>query len=154
MSDRIDHLPHDVLLPLLAALRPVPFEATRRSTLRAHVLARATPAPAGRAVRADEGRWQTLQPGLSVKVLRRDRTAGDLTALWRLDPGGTIPAHTHSMDEECVVLEGDVSLDGVEYGVGDYLLAARGTAHPEFRSRGGCVLMIRGQDPFADIAHA
>lgn len=148
--------PHDmgVIAFLAGALRPAPFDAVRRRVLRERVLARASAssvaatASVGQAVRAGEGRWRTLQPGLHVKLLKRHAEAGELSALWRLDAGASIPSHQHHRAEECLVVAGQVRVGDIEYGEGDYLFAAAGSLHPVFTSIGGATLLIRGDDPF------
>jgi quercetin dioxygenase-like cupin family protein len=84
-----------------------------------------------------------LLPGVTVKTLRRDdRTQ---TTLWRVQPGATVPGHVHSHEEECLVLEGSIVHDGVEYFPGDFLLAHPGERHRVFESPRGALFMIRGE---------
>ena len=104
-------------------------------------------------MRAHDGEWHTLLPGLQLKPLHRDRHAGSFTGLWRLAAGASIPPHRHHLDEECLVLEGHVLIDGQEYRAGDYMLAATGSLHSELRSPEGALLMIRGEDPFTATMH-
>lgn len=97
--------------------------------------------PGLRVVKSREGEWRTLAPGVSAKVLRDDgRTC---TWLGRMEPGASFPAHDHPVDEECLVLEGDMEADGVSISAGDYQIALAGTRHGAVRSRGGCVVLIR-----------
>jgi quercetin dioxygenase-like cupin family protein len=113
-----------------------------RERLRARVLERAGGI---HVVRADAGEWVTLLPGIAVKRLRRDPVQRTETNLWRLDPGTIIPAHDHQEDEECLVLQGSIVQDAVEYHAGDYLHARAGSRHVPLRAPHGALLLIRSQ---------
>lgn len=112
--------------------------------LRATLFAR-LPSPTMRVTRADEGQWRAVLPGVRVKRLRDDASDGTETNLWRIDAGAVLPPHGHRLDEECLVLEGSVVQSGIEYRVGDYLLAPVGLAHDVFESPRGALLLIRGE---------
>jgi anti-sigma factor ChrR (cupin superfamily) len=143
MSDRREY--DELLLATLAGLVPdrdAPLET--RGRMRGVIMAKIAK-PSMQVLRKEDGEWQPLLPGIHVKTLRRDRVAGTQTTLWRLDAGARIPAHPHSMDEECLLLEGSIVQDGVEYFPGDYLLAKAGVDHAEFSSPGGALFLIRGE---------
>lgn len=130
---------------LLEALTPV---APRDpALLRARALAVAeTPAEALlHIVRAPQGAWVPLLPGIALKALRLDEAGGTQTSLWRLDADARIPAHDHTGEEECLVLAGSVVFAGVEYVEGDYLLARPGLHHTEFVSPRGALLLLRSE---------
>lgn len=112
--------------------------------MRARVLARAA-APHTEVVRAAEGDWKALLPGVTIKVLHVDREQGTQTTLWRLAAGARIPPHPHSRDEECLVLEGAVEHDGSRYGQGDYLYTRPGVRHADFLAPEGALLLIRSE---------
>ncbi len=138
--------PEDLLHAALAGLvpddRPPPDVAGR---LRATLMARLPRAPLA-VTRAEDGAWRALLPGVLLKTLRADGgETGTQTALWRLEPGAVIPGHVHAADEECLVIEGSVVYDDVEYHAGDFLLARRGEAHRPFHSPRGALLLIRGE---------
>ena len=136
-----------LLLGALAGL--VPDQAPTdegRLRMRAALLARLpASAPGTRVLRHAEGEWATLMPGVRVKTLRRDPAAGTETTLWRVDPGAGVPPHAHRHEEECLVLEGSIVKDGVEYFPGDYLLADAGEQHSRFSSPRGALFLIRGE---------
>jgi anti-sigma factor ChrR (cupin superfamily) len=138
---------------LLERLRPVDLSAARRVALRGAVLAQAQSDSGARILRADEGEWRQLISGIEVRALRVDAQAGTQTSLWRLAPGASIPAHSHTGEEECLVLEGDIDWQGKTYRQGDYLLARPGLHHDAFLSRGGALLMIRSEltDPLRRV---
>ncbi|MEO8673472.1 MAG: cupin domain-containing protein [Tahibacter sp.] len=144
-------------------LRIEPLPAARRAALRGRVLAAATltlQPPSAESttlmsvVRAGEGNWLPLLPGLSIKFLRVDVAARSQSSLWRLDPGAQIPAHPHSAEEECIVLEGSVRFGGRDYGRGDFLLARAGLQHDRFDCADGALLYIRSEltAPLAALA--
>lgn len=135
----------DWLALALAGLLPqAPPSPQRSEALRARILATAT-AGRIRVVRAEEGDWAPFLPGIFVKTLRLDAEAGTQTTLWRIEAGASIPAHSHSHEEECLVLSGTILHDGVAYHAGDFLLASPGDKHQAFQCPDGALLLIRGE---------
>ena len=66
--------------------------------------------------------WQpTAQPGLSIKVLERvhDPVKGRETALFKLEPGTTLPAETLMERQEMFVLEGSFSRERLHAELGE-----------------------------------
>ncbi|MCP5158032.1 MAG: cupin domain-containing protein [Gammaproteobacteria bacterium] len=96
-------------------------------------------------VRAQEGEWRILAPGVEIKLLMVDRKAGFQSFLLRLAPGGRIPAHAHSSLEECLLLEGDMTIGDRQYTVGDYHAALPGSQHATLSSRNGGVVFLRSE---------
>lgn len=136
-----------LLLGALAGLVPdqAPSDEARlrmRAALLARLPARA---PGTHVLRHAEGEWKQLMPGVRVKTLRRDPFAGTETTLWRVDPGASVPPHAHRHEEECLVLEGSIVKDDVEYFPGDFLLADAGELHSRFSSPRGALFLIRGE---------
>jgi hypothetical protein len=95
-----------------------------------------------RTVRADEGRWEQLCPGIERKTLWYDRDKGRITFLIRAQPAAEFPAHPHHDNEEAYVLSGDLAFGDLVLGAGDYHLARPGVHHPVARSRDGCMLLM------------
>lgn len=86
--------------------------------------------------------WLDVAPGTKLKMLHVDRVTGARTALMRMEPGCIYPEHDHPQVEECFVLEGAVTIDGQDYGPGDYTIAQAGTRHGTIVSApGGLVLL-------------
>lgn len=143
MSDQDDAL----LLAALAGLVPdAEPGADARGRMRAALLAKASkPAPTTHVLRADEGEWKPLLPGIRIKTLRIDREKATQTTLWRVEPGARVPSHAHSHEEECLVIEGSIVQSGIEYFAGDYLLADAGEKHAPFDSPRGALFLIRGE---------
>jgi hypothetical protein len=93
-------------------------------------------------VRHDEGGWKRLSEGVDTRTLWRSEKAGRRSFLIRIQPGAVLHAHEHGGDEECLVLEGDMIVDGVTFGPGDYHVAFAGTRHPVVTTKGGCICLI------------
>lgn len=132
---------------IAAGLKPAQPDRATAARLRDRLLAAAR---AGRAdfqghltIRAAEGAWIAVAPGIHMKLLRED----DLTRsyLLRMSPGAVVPGHDHALDEECLILEGEVWLGELRASAGDFHLARRGLAHGELRTATGCLLYLRGQ---------
>lgn len=102
-------------------------------------------------IEADEGTWQPFAPGVQIKVL--NEREGVLSYLLRLQPGASLPAHRHPLDEECIVLEGTLRVGtGIEIGAGGYHLAHQGALHATVSTRTGATVFLRGAVPQADHA--
>lgn len=143
-EDDIDH-PQDLLLASMAGLVPaVEPAADVRERLRMQLLAKIA-APRMRVLRAGEGEWRPLLPGIRIKTLHRSNTDGCETTLWRIEPGAQVPPHPHRHEEECLILEGSVIHAGIEYHAGDYLLAEAGMHHEVFMAPRGALLLIRSE---------
>jgi quercetin dioxygenase-like cupin family protein len=95
-------------------------------------------------VRLDDGEWKPIRPGLERKLLYREPGTGTESYLFRMKPGALIEGHHHARAEECLVLEGDLTIGDLRLNAGDYHVAERGTIHPVLRSDGGAVMFVRG----------
>lgn len=93
--------------------------------------------------------WTSLDfPGVSMKALHRDGRTGAMTVMTRMQPGATIPAHSHTnADETVYVLEGDFVEDGVAHGPGSFFAGAAGTVHGPHTSQRGCILLTTFSAP-------
>ena len=106
-------------------------------------IAESTQGPSGsRTVRATDGKWELICPGIERKLLWHDRARKRATFLIRAQPGAEFPSHEHGEDEEAYVLSGDLSFDELELSAGDYHLARPGVRHPMARTKGGCMLLM------------
>jgi anti-sigma factor ChrR (cupin superfamily) len=86
--------------------------------------------------------WVQLGKKVHVKVLHDDGTT--LSWLLKLLPGGRLPEHDHHDGaEECMVLEGQLRINGAEYGCGDYQIAHPGSWHFEVLSEQGALVFLK-----------
>ena len=93
-------------------------------------------------IRASEGAWREIAPGVTAKVLSFDPTSRRATSLIRFAPGIGYAPHRHTEAEELYVLEGGCSIAGREMTVGDYHRAEAGTEHHETLTDDGCLLLV------------
>lgn len=101
-----------------------------------------SPPASSHTVRNAEGEWRAIADGVAVKTLwtrPRDRRRA---MLLRVEPGATLPGHRHDGDEECLILEGDLEINGTLLGKGDFHVAFAATTHPAMRSPSGCMAFI------------
>jgi anti-sigma factor ChrR (cupin superfamily) len=92
-------------------------------------------------VRRDDG-WVNLGKRVQAKVLHDDGIS--LSWLLKLLPGGGLPQHDHADGaEECMVLEGQLRLNGVDFFAGDYQIAHPGSIHHEVSSEQGSLVYLR-----------
>jgi quercetin dioxygenase-like cupin family protein len=90
---------------------------------------------------ANQGNWRTIAEGVQVKVLRQE--SNSRSVLVKMAANSFLPAHEHDVDEEAIVLEGEVWLEDILCGIGDYHHAHAGSSHREIRTDHGCLLFIR-----------
>ncbi len=89
-------------------------------------------------VRAGETAWAPSPvPGVSVRSLY-----GEQTVLVRMAPKTWYPGHDHPKAEQCLVLEGSISSEGVTTSAGDYVYMPPGSTHQPLYTEEGCVLLI------------
>lgn len=97
---------------------------------------------------ATEGRWQPFLDGVQIKVLFE--SDGVLSYLLKLAPGASLPPHRHTIDEECLVLEGTLRVGShTEVHAGGFHLAHRGALHPTVGTDTGATIFLRGAVPQA-----
>lgn len=130
----------DRTLPLAEAAPLAPREHVRDAVLAA---IDGEPQPGSVTIRADEGRWVELFPGVARKHLLHDPATGTQSFLLRFAPGGVCPSHSHGAVEECLVLEGDMIIGRARFGPGDYQAVPAGVPHLPITSRTGALVFIR-----------
>jgi quercetin dioxygenase-like cupin family protein len=89
--------------------------------------------------------WRPVCPGVWTKLMKSDPTAQMQVALFRVDPGGVVPAHSHHREEEWLVLQGEVMLGDHCVGQGDFHFAQVGSRHPDLTAPTGALLMVRSE---------
>ena len=134
---------------IATGLRPAHLSTGQRQSLRERILRRVrAPAPDGTyTIRADEREWIRVGPLTEIKILRRDWQENNQSLLVRLAPGAVIAAHGHSLEEECLVLEGEAMVGEHVFRAGDMHVALPGATHDGLRTTTGCLLYIRSEIP-------
>ncbi|MDF0667658.1 MAG: cupin domain-containing protein [Nitrospira sp.] len=93
-------------------------------------------------IRASEGTWRRIAPGVTAKLLSFDPTSRRATTVLRFAPGTSYAPHRHTAVEELYVLGGGCSIAGREMTVGDYHRAEAGTVHHDTSTDEGCLLLV------------
>ena len=94
-----------------------------------------------RNVRLEEG-WVLLGKRMQAKVLHDD--GATLSWMLKLLPGGSLPRHDHADGaEECMVLEGQLRINGEVFTSGDYQIALPGSVHHDVSSENGSLVFLR-----------
>ena len=93
-------------------------------------------------VKASEGKWWRIAPGVTAKVLSFDSGSHGTTTLLRFAPGTSYAPHRHTAVEELFVLEGGCTIGGRAMTVGDYHRAEIGTEHHDTSTDDGCLLLV------------
>ncbi|MEO8754249.1 MAG: cupin domain-containing protein [Casimicrobiaceae bacterium] len=143
-------LPEALERQLLEALQPDavhPLDAFDATTLRERLSRRLRSTSTLTTIQPDDGEWTRFSPKVSIKVLRRD--VDTQTYLLRLEPGAVVLPHVHDLDEECMVLEGEVRIGELVVRQGAYHLAPAGLAHDPISTETGALLFLRGAIPDA-----
>ena len=92
-------------------------------------------------IKATDGLWQELMPGILLKPLSINTAQNQMTALVRMAPGATYPPHRHTTPEEFYCLEGTCFIGGQLLYPGDYHRAEIGTIHHETSTKDGCLIL-------------
>ncbi len=143
--------PEDLLTEMLAGLPITSPSSRQQASMKKSLLARVgkmaaedranTAAADMLVVRADEGSWFTFAPNVEMKVLQDDGATRSWLA--RFGPGGSIPAHMQSGDEEAIIMDGWCYLDDVRINCGDYHMIRKGARHGVIHSPEGCLIFVR-----------
>jgi len=144
MSSRDKNLvPADLMQAMLCDVAPQGPEAAAAQRVKSKVLRRVA-APT-LAVLSEAG-WRPFVTGSEMKVLFDN--GKQRSWLVRMQAGSELPPHAHDEgDEECVVLEGEVWINGLRYGPGDYTVALRGSTHHSVRTATGALVYVRSPSP-------
>jgi len=144
-------LPEDLLTALLVGLPATAPSSRHRAAMKKSLLDRVGRMTAEDnsdrmaaevlIVRADEGSWITFASNVEMKVLHDDGETRSWLA--RFGPGGRIPAHLQSGDEEAIVMHGWCYLDDMKMNCGDYHLINKGALHGSIHSPEGCLIFVR-----------
>jgi len=97
-------------------------------------------------VRAGEGQWHELQPGVQAKRLWIDGDRASM--LVRMQPGSSAPA----LHEECVMIEGEAFVGDTLLRPGEYQFAPAGSARGEISSDIGALFFVHGAASSSTLA--
>lgn len=86
--------------------------------------------------------WVELADGVFKMDLWSDNKRA--SRIYRLEPGALVPGHAHLLDEECMMLQGEVFLGDILLRAGEYQLAPAGSLHGDVYSDVGATLFVRG----------
>ena len=92
--------------------------------------------------RWSEPDWETVAPGIEVKLLATDLERHRVSMLVRLAAGASYPAHTHAGVEELHLLDGELWIDDRKLGPGDYNYGAPGAGDDRVWSETGCTCLL------------
>jgi anti-sigma factor ChrR (cupin superfamily) len=93
-------------------------------------------------IRADQGSWKEVQPGMLIKCLFVDEVNQYTTSLVRMLPGTRLPMHRHKGVEQFFVLEGDCHVHDEVLGPGDYHRAEAGSIHESTYTESGTLFLL------------
>jgi anti-sigma factor ChrR (cupin superfamily) len=95
-------------------------------------------------LRSQVERWQGVfaQLEITYRVLHVDETLKRQSLLVKMEPGAVYKAHGHDINEECLVIEGDLRFGDLHLHTGDFHLATPAMVHPTGRTEQGCLLHV------------
>jgi len=142
----------DVVELISAAIAPEPADDATRARIKRKLLRRIAADTTARhlTLQPQAAGWQPFGDGVAIKVLHE--AGGIMSYLLRLAPGSSLPAHRHPVDEECVVLEGEVQIGALRVAAGGFHLGLKDILHDRLCSEGGAVIFLRGAVPEAGLA--
>jgi quercetin dioxygenase-like cupin family protein len=145
-----NELPQDVTETLSAAMRPMELSAAQRDRMRMRVINAARDAsPLGTTtIRSANATWIEIAPFVDIRQLQRDDVTGTHTSLMRMRPGGFIPAHRHSKDEDFIILEGECHIGTHLLRAGDVHTARAGSLHERITTQHGVLVLLKGEYPY------
>lgn len=86
--------------------------------------------------------WLEYSPGIVYRVLKVDQELKRQSLLVKMQPGAVYKSHAHDIDEECLVIEGDLQFGALVLRAGDFHLATPVMAHPTGHTSSGCLLHV------------
>ncbi len=149
MNERDESLSSDIIDALNTAQRPdEAMDEVALQRLRSNLMKRiaADSVQHHVATSVSEGDWHVLLPGIDRKILQRSGEV--MSYLLRFAPGAVLPAHRHPVDEECVVIQGQLRIGGtVDLGPGGFHMVRAGVLDADSTSELGCLIYLRGATP-------
>jgi len=145
-------LADDVIELLAGAIDAEPLDPAAQSRIKSKLFQRIAADSTGRhlTLQPADGDWQPFGRGVQLKLLHE--AGGVMSYLLKLAPGAALPAHRHPVDEECVVLEGEVQIGELRLPAGGFHLGRKDVPHDRLRSETGALIYLRGAVPEATLA--
>jgi anti-sigma factor ChrR (cupin superfamily) len=150
-----DALDADILLAITSvqtAGDAAPGDAKLAARVRRRLMTRIADAstPEHLTVKASDDTWHPFGAGIERKVLHQDGSI--MSYLLRIAPGAVLRGHHHPVDEECVVLTGDLRIgNALQLHAGGFHLGRKDVLHAAITSDGGAVIYLRGAAPMAEL---
>lgn len=98
--------------------------------------------PGTRTQRGTAAQWKEIGPGITSRVLHVDRDNNRISVLIRMVPGSTYDAHSHAIEEETLVIEGDWNIGDLHLKAGDYHVASTSAHHCAGHTVSGCLIHV------------
>lgn len=98
--------------------------------------------PGTRTQRGTDAHWKEIGPGITSRVLHVDRANNRISVLIRMVAGATYDAHSHDIEEETLVIEGDWNIGDLHLKAGDYHVATTRAHHCAGRTVSGCLIHV------------
>lgn len=92
-------------------------------------------------IRSDEGEWVERGDGTFAKLLRDDGDSRSL--LVRMPAGSRLGPQAEPLGAECLLVEGEASVDDWAMEPGDFQVARAGARHADLASAGGALWFVR-----------
>jgi anti-sigma factor ChrR (cupin superfamily) len=145
-------LDDDIVQALTAAQTDEPLDARLAARVQHQLMGRIAQASSQRhlTVASTDNTWHAFGAGVERKILNQQ---GEIMSyLLRIAPGGVLHAHRHPVDEECVVLSGDLRIGNeIRLEAGGFHLGRKDVLHARITSDGGAVIYLRGAVPTAEL---
>ncbi len=92
--------------------------------------------------RSANAEWHQYSEGIAYRVLKVDDRLKRQTLLVKMQPGAIYKSHSHDVDEECLVIEGDLQYGDLVLRAGDFHVATPDVVHPTGHTTAGCLLHV------------
>jgi anti-sigma factor ChrR (cupin superfamily) len=93
-------------------------------------------------VRANEGKWTSIAPGVRLKKLSSNRARNTLMVLMEMQPGSAVPPHEHRHAEDSYIIRGSARLGDLTLFAGDFHHVEAGSRHDSIVSDDGCLALL------------
>ncbi len=131
----------DILSQLAYSVTPLDPSPTLKDRLLERINTESSPTNAPVIIRYADLEWLPHPAaGVKVAILHTNLSRRELTALFQGDPGAYYPQHRHAGPEDIYTLEGDLIINDVILGPGDYIRSLPQSYHPHATAT-GCICL-------------